>query len=64
MVDILLGLAWLVIVLTPAVLASCQPVVSDRYVDFTADDLMESQPASRTQGKGKRRPAPQCFPRP
>jgi hypothetical protein len=45
MVDLLLGIAWLVIVLTPALLASLQPVVSDRYVDFTADDLTKPQPA-------------------
>lgn len=40
MVDILLGLAWLVIVIAPALLASSQPVGSSRhYIDFTADDL-------------------------
>ncbi len=51
MVDLLLGLAWLVIVLTPALLASCQPVISDRYVEFTADDLVQSKPASRRSRK-------------
>ena len=47
MVDLLLGLAWLVIVLTPALLASCQPVTSDRNVEFTSDDLAPPQSASR-----------------
>ena len=46
MVDLLLGLAWLAIVLAPSLLASRQPVVSDRYVEFTADDLMQPQSAS------------------
>jgi hypothetical protein len=44
-VDVLLALAWLVIVLTPAVLAACQPVVSDDgYNHFKPDDLMLPQP--------------------
>jgi hypothetical protein len=46
MVDLLLALAWLVVVLSPAILASCQPVVSDDgYTDFTADDLAHPQKA-------------------
>jgi len=52
MVDLLLGLAWLVIVLAPALLASRQPVQSKNgYSDFTADDLMQPQPASRRSRK-------------
>jgi len=51
MIDLLLGLAWLVIVLTPALLASIQPIVSDRYVKFTADDLIQSQQDSRRSKK-------------
>jgi hypothetical protein len=52
MVDLLLALAWLVIVLTPAMLASCQPVVSDDgYADFTADDLTHPKQASNRARK-------------
>lgn len=47
MIYLLLGLAWLVIVLAPAFLASRQPVESkDGYSEFTADDLMQPQPVS------------------
>jgi len=53
MVDLLLALAWLVIVLTPAFLASCQPVVSDDgYADFTADDLTHPKQA-KTRAREK-----------
>jgi len=46
MVDLLLGLAWLVIMLTPALAASCQPVVSDNgYVDPAQQNSMQLQPA-------------------
>jgi hypothetical protein len=45
MVDVLLVLAWLVIVLAPALLASSQSVGSSRhYIDFTADDLTPPRP--------------------
>jgi hypothetical protein len=47
MVDLLLGLAWVVIVLTPALLASCQPVVAnDGYLNVNSEGSMQPQPAS------------------
>lgn len=43
---LLLGLAWLVIALTPALVASRQPVKSKgNYSKFTSNDLMQPQPA-------------------
>jgi hypothetical protein len=46
MVDVLLVLAWLVIVLAPALLASSQNIGSSRhYIDFTAEDLTQPQTA-------------------
>jgi hypothetical protein len=46
MFDLLLGLAWLVIVLAPALLASSQSVGSSRHsIEFTADDLTKPQTA-------------------
>jgi hypothetical protein len=45
MVDFLLCLAWLAIILVPAVVAHYRPVLpKDVSIDFTADDLAEPQP--------------------
>jgi hypothetical protein len=42
MVDILLCLAWVALILAPAILAHYKPVVpKDASIDFTAEDLTE-----------------------
>ena len=46
MIDLLLGLAWFLMMLTPALAASSQPVVSDSgYIDPAEQNSMQLQPA-------------------